>query len=75
MRFEYIHFVLVGEKPKTKVWSCRNNKSDTELGVVKWYGPWRQYCFFAVPAAVFNLACLQDIIEFLSKQNTPRRAT
>lgn len=34
-RYKYIHFIKIAEKPKTSIWSCRNNKSGTELGQAK----------------------------------------
>ncbi len=72
-KFEYIHFVKVAEKPKTSVWECRNNKSGFVLGVVKWYGPWRQYCFSQVAIlGVFNAGCLDNIAEFI--RSLPRKS-
>lgn len=64
-RQKYIHFVLTAQKPKTSVWSCRNNRSGEELGVIKWYGPWRQYCYFPTVQAVYSAGCLDDIARFL----------
>jgi len=71
--FKYICFLKIAEKPKTTVWSCRNKKSNEELGQVKWYGPWRQYCFFPSTelATVFNAHCLDDIIVFIN--SLPRK--
>lgn len=64
-RFQYIHFAKVQQKPKTSVWTCRNNTSGAQLGVVRWHGPWRQYCFFATTPAVYSTGCLRDIQTFL----------
>jgi len=52
--YEYIEFVRVEEKPKTSVWSCRNRKSGDELGIVRWHGPWRRYCYFPLVQAVYS---------------------
>ncbi len=79
-KFEYIHFVKVAEKPKTTVWECRHNEvidelydEDNVLGVVKWYGPWRQYCFSQIALmGVFNASCLDDIAEFI--RSLPRKS-
>ena len=75
--YKYIHFVVIEEKPKTKVWSCRNNNSGTELGQVKWYGPWRQYCYFPTfnppQFTVYNVSCFEDIIDFIRKVTEDRR--
>lgn len=63
--YQFLHFVLVGKKAKTEVWSCRNNKTGDQLGVVEWYAPWRQYCFFPTVQAVYSAGCLEDIAAFI----------
>ena len=65
--FKYISFKKIEDKAKTSVWSCRNNKSGSELGVVKWYGPWRQYCYFPTVQAVYSAGCLEDIKVFIKQ--------
>jgi len=68
--YEYIHFVKVGEKPKTSVWNCCNTRSAMLLGVVKWHATWRQYCYFpAAWATVYSAGCLWDIREFIAQIN------
>jgi len=64
-RYKYINFEVIVEKPKTKVWSCRNNYSTTELGQVKWYRAWKQYCYFPSCPAVYSVGCLEDINNFI----------
>ena len=68
-RYRFIHFVETAKKPKTSTWECRNNSSEDRLGTVKWYGPWRQYCFFpeTIDGLVFNDVCLKDICHFMSR--------
>lgn len=66
-RYKYIHFVKLRDCKKTSVWSCRNNKSEDELGQIKWYGVWRQYCYFPTIQAVYNAGCLNDIREFINE--------
>lgn len=39
----------------------------TDLGVLKWYVSWRQYCFFPQPETVFNKGCLEDINHFITQ--------
>lgn len=68
--YEYIHFVKVEQREKTAVWSCRNNKSGDELGIVKWHGPWRAYCFFPSGPAVYSAGCLIDLAEFMGKRTS-----
>jgi len=72
-KYKYIYFVEIGQKPKTKVYSCRSNSDGEELGRVQWYAPWRQYCFilsfkFALAdEIVFSVGCLNDIEDFIGK--------
>ncbi len=64
-RYEFIHFVKIADKPKTSVWSCRNNRSGDELGVVRFYPAWRSYTYFPTVEGVYSAGCLSDIIEFI----------
>jgi hypothetical protein len=66
-RYTYIHFVKKEDKPKTSVWSCCNNKSNVELGEVRWMPQWRQYCFFPTVQAVYSADCLKDIDDFIDQ--------
>ena len=61
---EYIEFVEVADTGKTKVFEVRRLGGAT-LGMVKWYGPWRQYTFFPAPITVWNNDCLKAIITFI----------
>ena len=64
--YEFVRFELTERKPKTGVWSCRNIRSGEELGIVKWYGPWRQYCYFPTIQAIYSKGCLSDINDFIT---------
>lgn len=66
-RYKYIHFVEIPTSRKTSVWSCYNNRSGDELGQVRWYSRWRQYCYFPVAQAVYNVGCLNDIVHFITQ--------
>ena len=66
-RYKFIYFIHVANKPKTSVWHCLNNGSDSLLGGIEWYGPWRQYCFFPEFDTVFNVSCLEDINHFIGQ--------
>ncbi len=73
LNYQFINFKLVEHKPKTSVYSCCNNKSGGELGVVKWYSAWRQYCYFPTVQAVYSKGCLADIKDFIEQLNEVRR--
>lgn len=57
----YLEFGIIEEKPKTKIVGIWSKKSDDRLGLIKWYGPWRQYAFFPENNTIFNTECLNDI--------------
>jgi len=65
-QYQYLNFKETETKTKTPVWYCCG-KTDTILGIVKWYSGWRQFCFFPVGQTVFNSGCLKDIDDFLSR--------
>ena len=59
---KYLEFSLIEKKPKTKVIGVWSKRSSDRLGIIKWYGPWRQYAFFPETGTIFNVECLNDII-------------
>ena len=68
LEYEYLRFVEIAGKPKTKVWSCRQLGGDLELGQVSWWAPWRQYCYFPGPS-VYSAGCLRNIASFIHQAN------
>ena len=71
IRYKFINFIKKADKPKTSVWSCCNNRSGEELGEIKWYPAWRQYCYFPTVQAVYSVGCFEDINHFI-RQLTDR---
>lgn len=75
---EFISFIEVASKPKTKVWEVYSGKEIFEsalLGTVKWYGSWRKYAFFPEAQTLFEQQCLRDLADFCEKQTTNHRRT
>ena len=70
-KFRYVHFVRLDFKSKTMVWACRDNLNEDQIGIVRWYPPWDQYCYFPSSAALSILSqkTLDDISKFLKKKN------
>ena len=59
---------------KTSKWQIINNRSNSSLGIVKWYGPCRQYCFFPHDLElVFSAGCLNDIKDFITQLMNERK--
>ena len=66
---EYMRFILWENKPKTQVWNIQSKSSNALLGLIKWYGPWRQYCFFPENETTFNSKCLDQIQTHINDLN------
>ena len=67
-KYEYLTFEKTAQQPpKTSAWECKNAKSGTVLGIVKWYGPWRQYCYFPTVQAFYSAGCLKDVAQFIGQ--------
>lgn len=66
--FRYIRITeLLGRlELKTKIFSITNIHYGEEIGVIKWYGAWHQYCFFPSPNTVYSAGCLDDVAVFMS---------
>lgn len=71
--YKFIEIILTEKKPKTNVYEVYNLKSGGSLGTIRWYGAWRQYCFYPDTNCIFSVGCLQDIINFINKVKSERR--
>ncbi len=66
--YTWITFVPIRtDTCKTSIWRCCNNRIGDQIGVVKWYGRWRQYCYFPDGNTVYSQGCLSDIAEFIQQ--------
>lgn len=59
---------------KTLLVRVENNEDGSYLGVIAWYSPWRQYCFFAGDGCVFHRGCLETITSRIVKMMQARKA-
>ena len=74
--YKYISFfeIKYNTHRKTKAFNVRNKLSLDILGIVKWYAPWRKYCFFCNNhGLVFDAGCLADIQDFINGLMAERR--
>ena len=62
---KYLEFNLIEQKPKTKVISVDSTLHGNKLGIIKWYGAWRQYAFFPEYGTLFNTERLNDIQSYI----------
>lgn len=70
---KHLKIIKIEEKPKTSVYSVQSKFDEYNLGTVKWYPNWRQYCFFPAAECVWSVDCLQDLKNFVESENTKRK--
>ena len=75
--YEYIAVTRAPKDPKRKtaVFEIRNRRSGDKLGDVRWYGPWRQFCFFPLTGTVWSKGCLYNIQDLIVQAMEDRRRT
>jgi hypothetical protein len=71
---EFLDFEMIAQLPKTKIFGVFSRGNHSSLGKIKWYGPWRHYCFFpAIPEPgteiIHSDRCLMAISQFITKLN------
>lgn len=75
---EYLKFVEMIEpasKRKTKVWFVEAQSSGEILGEIRWYAPWRQYCFYPsnYKTTIWSTDCMIDICLFIAQAERERK--
>ncbi len=73
MQSKYLTFNLLEKKEKTNVYEVISVMHENRLGVIKWFGRWRQYSFFPELDTIWNKGCLQDIILFIDELMEDRK--
>ena len=66
------YFYIVKEKRddrKTPILHIFSKKSNDEIGLIKWYGAWRKFCFFPNSETVWDEKCLDELNKFLIEYN------
>ena len=64
---KYLFFEELKTDTKTKRFNVKNKLSNDLLGCIKWYAPWRKYCFFILSSdLIFDAYCLNDISDFIN---------
>jgi len=70
---KHLKIIKIAEKPKTSVYSIQSKFDGFELGAVKWYPNWRQYCFFPAAECIWSVDCLTDLKNFVEIENTKQK--
>jgi hypothetical protein len=72
--YQFIRMVKMPSKGSTEIYSVVNRKYGSQLGTIKWYGPWRQYCYLTeFEDLVLSLGCLMDIGNFIKQLDDARK--
>ena len=71
------HVEFVDEGPsasgKTMTRSVRSKSGGDLLGLISWYGPWRQYVFQPQPQTVFSHDCMLSISRYCYSLNQQQK--
>lgn len=70
----YLDFVPELATTKTERWSVQNRRSGTQLGTVKWYSAWRQYCYFPSVQQVLSAGCMDSIAAHCREETELQRS-
>ena len=53
---------------KTPIYNIINN-NNLKIGQIKWYGPWRKFCFYPYPDTIWDSNCLQQLLDCMNTLN------
>ena len=67
---QFKHITITAETSSPHRWSIRSNSDDFLLGWIRWYAPWRRWCFLPCEGTVWSndcLACVQAAVEVIAR--------
>lgn len=67
------YFIIIESKQENKKTNIYYIYTDEDkevlLGKIKWYDPWRKYCFYPEDNIVWDNKCLTELVEYLNELN------
>lgn len=57
LRFEDVSHLYLAKTKRIEIFSHWGS----QIGVIRWYTPWRKYCFYPFDSTIFDVTCLQTI--------------
>lgn len=57
---------------KTLIYNIINN-NNLKIGQIRWYGPWRKFCFYPDSDTIWDNKCLQDVLNIINDYNSKWR--
>ena len=70
---QYLAFVETPTRGKTKVIAIVNRHHEQIIGEIRWFGRWRQYCFFPYNDTVWNTTCMDDVNSVIGELKNERK--
>lgn len=67
-KYKFIHFEAIGDG--LEGWSCRNNRTNSELAKVYWYSAWKQFVSDPHEGTIYSEECHGDFQDFLKQLNS-----
>lgn len=61
------------ENRKTPIYHIISKNSNSEIGIIKWYGAWRKFCFFPNGETIWDTNCLIEVTNFIDDLNEAYR--
>ena len=78
MLLDFKWFTVVEDRSepgrKTRRLEIVSKSGGDVLGTIKWFGRWRQYCFFPKPDTVWSDGCIADLMTVLTKLAAERKS-
>jgi len=70
---EFINIIEQAPSEKTKRFLIQSKNGNATLGYIRWYAPWRKYCYYSIAGGIFDVACMLEIVSFINKLTLERR--
>jgi len=67
--YKHVDFLFQGIdwESKSAIYICSSKSSGYDLGEIKWYAPWGQYCFYDTANGIYSKTCMRDIADFIEQ--------
>jgi hypothetical protein len=63
------------ESGKTAIVDIYSVASGDKLGQIRWFGRWRQYCFYPENLTIWNTGCMESVVGYIDLLMHGRRVT
>lgn len=67
-RYKFFYIKETGYHNNNPLFSVINNKSNSPLGEIYYYRPWRKFIFEPRERIIFDVSCMEKIIAFIENE-------